>query len=362
MTRTRPVRARRWGCLASGSLWALGVLPAAAQMAHQHHHKAERSGCRDASLACASTATPPSPPTARCGLPSPPASACSSPVPPISGAASARPQPSRRCSPGPQQLDWGPDARPKIVVDKDGRISVAYAIFKDKAFNGQVFFTQSTDQGRSFAPPRPITSDTESQRFEVLALDPAGRLFTAWLDKRNRPQARAKGQKYMGAALAYAWIDGGETIGEATLAVDNTCECCRIGVGFAGAGRPVLLFRNIFGGSVRDHAVITFADASSPGPAMRVSNDDWRTDACPHHGPALAVSRGGTYHAAWFTNGRARQGLFSHVPRTAGTRSRRPCSLGLPSGSRPVPPSWRCRRRPGSPGRSSTARARCSWS
>src|SRR6266496_1014606 len=25
-------------------------------------------------------------------------------------------------------LDWGPDARPKIVVDRDGRISVAFSI------------------------------------------------------------------------------------------------------------------------------------------------------------------------------------------------------------------------------------------
>ncbi|MEP6838892.1 MAG: exo-alpha-sialidase, partial [Bradyrhizobium sp.] len=35
-------------------------------------------------------------------------------------------------------LDWGPDARPKIVVAADGRISVAFSIFRDKAFNGQV--------------------------------------------------------------------------------------------------------------------------------------------------------------------------------------------------------------------------------
>ena len=163
-------------------------------------------------------------------------------------------------------------------------------------------------------------------------------MFAAWLDKRNRPLARAKGQKYLGAALAYAWIDGGATIGAATLAVDNTCECCRIGVGFAGAGRPVLLFRNIFGGSVRDHAVITFAGASTPGPAMRVSNDDWRTDACPHHGPALAVSRSGTYHAAWFTNGRARQGLFYARSTDGGHSFSPPMQLGAPE-RQPARPS-----------------------
>ncbi len=55
-------------------------------------------------------------------------------------------------------LDWGPYARPKIVVDGKGVIALAFSIFRDKAFNGQVLYTRSTDGGRSFAEPRPITS------------------------------------------------------------------------------------------------------------------------------------------------------------------------------------------------------------
>src|SRR5262249_37724640 len=67
----------------------------------------------------------------------------------------------------PLRLDTGPDERPKIAVDRDGRIAVAFAIFKDSAFNGQVFYAYSSDGGRTFAPPRPITPDPESQRFEA---------------------------------------------------------------------------------------------------------------------------------------------------------------------------------------------------
>jgi hypothetical protein len=72
----------------------------------------------------------------------------------------------------------------------------------------------------------------------------------------------------------------------------------------------VIGFRSVFEPNVRDHAVITFVDPNTPGPAYRVSNDDWRTDACPHQGPALALGRTGSYHIAWFTNGMARKGLF----------------------------------------------------
>lgn len=213
-------------------------------------------------------------------------------------------------TPAPSDLDWGPDARPKIAVGDDGAIFVAYAIFKDKHFNGQVLHSRSTDGGKSFARPQPITAVQESQRFEALAFDPNGQLFAAWLDKRNRSPAKARGEKYAGAALAFAWSDGRGGFADTLLAQDNTCECCRIAIGFVGVERPVVLFRNIFEGGIRDHAVITFTDAKTAGPIRRVSTDAWRTDACPHHGPSLLVAADGTYHVAWYTNGSARKGLY----------------------------------------------------
>lgn len=208
-------------------------------------------------------------------------------------------------------LDWGPDARPMLVVDGKGRIAVAFATFRDQAFNGEVFTTRSDDGGRSFAPVKPITANAESQRFQALALDADGTVFAAWLDKRNRVPAKAAGQSYDGAGLFFASSrDGGTTYTEAKLAHDNTCECCRLGLGFAGPGRPVVVFRNIFDGGVRDHAIVTFDDLATPGEVHRVSTDDWQIKACPHHGPSLSVAPGGAYHVAWYTNGKARKGLF----------------------------------------------------
>src|SRR5262249_21602626 len=144
----------------------------------------------------------------------------------------------------PLDLDWGPDSRPNIVVD-DGRVFVAFARFKDQKFNGQVLYSRSADGGRSFAPPVPITANAESQRFQSLVLNADGSLFATWLDKRNRAPAAARGEKYIGAGLAFAWSrDHGATFSETRLALDNTCECCRLGVAFAGADRPVVAFRN----------------------------------------------------------------------------------------------------------------------
>jgi BNR/Asp-box repeat len=211
----------------------------------------------------------------------------------------------------PVRLDSGPDERPKIAVDEGGRIYIAYATFKDDAYNGEVFFSRSTDGGESFAPPQPITTDPASQRFEAIEIDPSGKLFAAWIDKRHAAAARSDGKSYVGAALAFAWSDDtGATFSSAGIAKDNTCECCRLGVAFAGPGRPVVLFRNVFGDNIRDHAITTFIDPATPGPIYRVSVDNWQIEACPHHGPSLAVAADGTYHVVWFTGGSARQGVF----------------------------------------------------
>jgi hypothetical protein len=211
----------------------------------------------------------------------------------------------------PLNMDWGPDSRPQLVVDKSDGLIVTYAIFQDKRFNGRIYATRSNDNGATFAPPTPITPDSTSQRFQTVGIDPDGRVFAAWLDKRNVAPAKAAGKAYSGAALAYAWGDGTTGFGPTHIAADDTCECCRLGLAFAGPGRPAVMFRNIFDNdTVRDHAVITFSDPNTPGPLRRVSVDNWKIEACPHHGPSLAIAPDGSYHAAWFTGGSARQGLF----------------------------------------------------
>ena len=228
-------------------------------------------------------------------------------------------------------LDWGPDARPKIVIDRNGGIALAFSIFRDKAFNGQVLYTRSADGGKSFSELRPITASNESQRFEALGLDADGSLFAAWLDKRNRVPAQQRGQTYDGAGLFFASSnDGGATYSESRLAQDNTCECCRLGLAFAGPGRPVVVFRNIFEGGVRDHAIVTFSDPATPGEVHRVSRDDWQIAACPHHGPSLSISAAGTYHVAWYTNGKVRKGLFYARSRDGGATFSEPLPIGRP--------------------------------
>jgi hypothetical protein len=306
--------------------FALWQTAAYGQMNHQH---ASEAACEEAILRCASKVTPTFGPDGTLWLAWMAGGQISVASSKDAGRSFSAPA---QVTKERLNLDWGPDARPKIVVDRKGGITLAFSIFRDKAFNGQVLYTRSADGGKSFSELRPITPSNESQRFEALALDAEGSVFAAWLDKRNRVPAQRSGQKYEGAGLFFASSnDGGVTYSEARLAQDNTCECCRLGLAFAGPGRPVVVFRNIFEGGVRDHAIITFADPTTPGEVHRVSRDDWQINACPHHGPSLSISPAGTYHVAWYTNGKVRKGLFYARSRDGGKTFSTPVPIGEPA-------------------------------
>lgn len=231
-------------------------------------------------------------------------------------------------NPAPQRLDGGPDARATLAVDADNRVFVAYTVLKDQQYNGQALYSRSSDGGRSFETPHALTGDAASQRFETIAVDPQGRLFAAWIDKRGRDAAKLAQKPYEGAALAYAWSDDhGTTFSPASLAHEHTCECCRIGVGMTAKGMPVVLFRSLYPGSVRDHAVLTFDGRTQPGQPLRVSEDNWQTQACPHHGPSLSVADG-RYHVAWFTAATDRKGLYYAQSQDGGRHFTLPMAFG----------------------------------
>ncbi|WP_439926206.1 sialidase family protein [Nitrobacter sp. JJSN] len=310
------------------TLWQSAAL---AQMSHQH---ASEAACEETGLRCASKVTPTFAPDGTLWLAWMAGGQISVASSKDAGQSFSNPV---QVTKDHLNLDWGPDARPKIAIDRKGDIALAFSTFRDKNFNGQVFYTHSAD-GRTFAALRPITSNNESQRFEALGFDSDGSVFAAWLDKRNRVPVQLRGDKYEGAGLFFASSkDSGATYSEAQLATDNTCECCRLGLAFAGPNHPVVVFRNIFEGGVRDHAVMTFASLSTPGEVRRVSKDDGQIAACPHHGPSLSISPAGTYHIAWYTAGKIRKGLFYARSTDQGRTFSDPIAIGQP-GRNPTRP------------------------
>lgn len=298
--------------------FALAATAAAGAADHSHHVAPKApTACAETSLKCAAAATPAVAPDGGLWLAwsaggrvwvarSADQGASFADAVNVSGAAAT--------------IDDGGEARPKVFADAQGRILVTWTVRQDKAYTGTVWLARSTDGGRTFEPPRKLSDDPVSQRFETLVPTADGKLAALWIDKRGLAAAKKAGHAYAGAALVGAWSeDGGATFGPSRVLADNSCECCRLGVAQAPEGSVAVTWRQVFDGTVRDHAAATFGPEGL-GPLRRVAVDDWQVDACPHHGPALAVDGAGTWHIAWFTDGRARQGLF-HARSTDGGRT-----------------------------------------
>ena len=100
-----------------------------------------------------------------------------------------------------------------------------------------------------------------------------------WIDKRTAAAARRKGVPQAGAALAYAWSDdGGASFSGERIVQDHSCECCRLAVAFDAQRRPVVLYRSLFAGGERDHALLTIPDEGEAQAATRVAEDHWVID------------------------------------------------------------------------------------
>ena len=215
----------------------------------------------------------------------------------------------------PRLLDIGNDKvaadgenRPKIAFGPDNRVVISYTQPLTKPYTGEIRMLRSDDGGRSFSAPFTVHRDRQviTHRFESLAFDRSGMLHAVWIDKRDQAAAARnatdRGNRkggYSGAAIyRNESRDGGASFGPDIKVADHSCECCRIALAPTPEGGVAAMWRHVFAPNIRDHAfAILGEEAKAP---VRASFDDWKLDACPHHGPGLAASVQGGYHAVWF--------------------------------------------------------------
>ena len=173
-----------------------------------------------------------------------------------------------------------------------------------------------------------LVQDNSSQRFPSALLRADNSIFISWIDKRQVATAKQGSEKRLGGSIAYSFSnDGGKTFQAEQFANQSTCECCRIGASLDPQDQPVIAYRAIFAGGIRDQASQVIS-AKGAEPIRRVAEDDWKTDACPHHGPSIAVSDSGKFHVAWYTQGSKRSGVFYANSTNQGMSYSRPAKIG----------------------------------
>jgi len=230
----------------------------------------------------------------------------------------------------PERIAADGENWPKLAFGKNGELYVSWTQSLDQPFSGNVRFARSFDDGRSFGTPLTVNDNTDiiSHRFDSLLVDGRGRVWLAWLDKRDASAARQRGERYTGAALYYAVSDDrGVSFAPNRKLADHSCECCRIALARDADGTPVAFWRHVFGRNTRDHALARLDNAAA---LQRVSHEQWAVDACPHHGPALGISAGGVLHLAWYSGAEKRRGLFYAFSRDRGQTFSAPLAFGHP--------------------------------
>ena len=228
-----------------------------------------------------------------------------------------------------KSLDTGADSRPQIIADNIGNIFLAYSFFKDSHWNAQINTARSLDGGNTFTAPESLVNDSSSQRFPSVLMKPDNSIFISWIDKRLAAAAKQGGVQKLGGSIAYSFSrDGGKTFQTEHFANESSCECCRIGASLDQQNQPVIAYRAIFPGGIRDQASQVISTKGAE-PIRRIADDGWKTDACPHHGPSIAVSGSGKFHVAWYTQGSKRSGVFYASSTNQGLSYSQPTRIGV---------------------------------
>jgi hypothetical protein len=183
---------------------------------------------------------------------------------------------------------------PKLAFGPHGWVVISYTQPLAKPYTGMIRMLRSTDGGQTFSAPFTVHADRQqiTHRFESVAFDARGVLHAVWVDKRDTGAAIYRNESR----------DGGATFGPDLKLAEHACECCRISLATGQDGGMRAMWRHVFEPNVRDHglAVLTTPASQDRAQVVRATFDDWRIDACPHHGPGLALAADGGFHAVWF--------------------------------------------------------------
>ena len=212
-----------------------------------------------------------------------------------------------KINPSAQKIGADGEARPKIAISKEGNIYLTWTEALKTPFAGYIWFARSIDDGKSFEKPYIVHQDRAeiTHRFDALNVTPQGQITVAWVDKRDLIAAKAANKPYVGAAIYYAVsTDAGKSFAPEKKLADSSCECCRIALtnkadGTGSNSTVVAMWRHVFAGSERDHAIAEIKAAKAPT-IVRASFGHWKIDGCPHHGAAIAEGAGFGYHMAYF--------------------------------------------------------------
>jgi len=177
---------------------------------------------------------------------------------------------------------------PRLVISGEAMIVSAIATESD------LFYWRSTDGGRTWSQAAVINDQPKSARegLHAMAADEQGHVAAAWLDDR------IPGGKRLWGAFSN---DAGATWSKNVMLYQapgrTICECCHPSLVSLGPGEFAVMWRNVIDGA-RDFYTLRIRDGKPVSEAVKQGTGTWKLDACPMDGGGLAV-RNGELVSAW---------------------------------------------------------------
>jgi hypothetical protein len=178
----------------------------------------------------------------------------------------------------------------------------------------EVRIAQSTDGGATWSEPLVPHRDGTPTEHGFVSLFPFGdSLGAIWLDGRNFARA-AKGESANMMLLMTAVGPGGVP-GAERVVDERVCDCCQTSLAVASSG-PLVVYRDRLDGEIRDISIARWSE-SGWSRGTTVHADNWKIDACPVNGPAIAAAKE-RVAVAWFTNAQDSARVYLAISTDAG--------------------------------------------
>jgi hypothetical protein len=226
-----------------------------------------------------------------------------------------------------QKISAWPENPPSIEISKSGRINVLY--YADEQQKSTSFFSYSDDNGETFSTPVLVSDRAQSAMhyMDKMLIDKDDKLYLFWHDTRHETHDKEQGAGVL--SLYYSVKKPTENAPFSNQFLSGgICSCCRTATTFSSNGKPVVLARMVYDNGVRDHALISMNAEGLWQKPQRVTYDNWEVEACPEHGPAIAVDENNRTHLSWFTLGKERSGIFYAQTDDNGKSVSTPIALG----------------------------------
>src|SRR5688572_19806867 len=187
---------------------------------------------------------------------------------------------------------------PSIEVLDGGRLAVHWLQRNGTGtYAYGVRVSQSADGGKTWSTPvTPHRDGSQTEHGFVALWRETGGLGAVWLDGRKFSKDGHDPSNEMMLITTSIRPDG--TLAPETRLDERTCDCCQNSATLTADG-PIVAYRDRSPDEIRD-IYVTRKVAGTWTAGAPVHADNWKIDACPVNGPAIAAA-GRRVAVAWFT-------------------------------------------------------------